>query len=115
MELKALVKKAASRKIREFFSGGMDIRFYYLRSSGFIIYTIIPNTKAQETDQRYSPFKSKFAKNLRALSDACINEDFPTSLPPWMVGLLVFGGTDPVSQFVVSESALNLVSAGKRI
>ena len=26
-------------------------------------------------------------------------------LPPWMVGLLVFGGTNPVSQLVESESA----------
>ena len=34
-----------------------------------------------------------------------LESDFPTSLLPWMVGLLVFGGTDPVSQFVVSESA----------
>jgi hypothetical protein len=77
------------------------------RTSGFIIYPSVPNTTAvtQETDQSYGPFKSKFAQNLRALSDARINGDFPTSLPPWMVGLLVFGGTDPVSQFVVSESA----------
>ncbi len=76
-------------------------------TSGFIIYPSVPNTTAvtQETDQLYGPFKSKFAQNLRALSDARINGDFPTSLPPWMVRLLVFGGIDPVSQFVVSESA----------
>jgi len=47
----------------------------------------------QETDQSYGLFKSKFAKNLKALSDAQINGDFPTSFPQWMVGLLVFGGT----------------------
>ena len=68
----------------------------------------------QETDQSYCPFKSKFAHNLKALSDARINGDFPTSVPPWMVGLLVFGGTDPVSQFVVSESAFEFgFSRGK--
>jgi hypothetical protein len=58
----------------------------------------------QETDQSYGPFKSKFAQNLKALSDARIAGDFPTSFPPWLVGLLVFGGTDPISLFVV-ESA----------
>ena len=39
------------------------------------------------------------------LQYAQIAGDFPTSFPPWLVGLLVFGGTDPISQFVV-ESAL---------
>eukprot|EP00804_Cyclotella_cryptica_P002589 CCRYP_010430-RA/>CCRYP_010430-RA protein AED:0.08 eAED:0.03 QI:0/0/0/1/0/0/2/0/413 len=88
--------------------GRLEIDFLVeARTSGFISYHSVPNTMAmtQETDQSYCPFKSKFAQNLRALSDARINGDFPTSLPPWMVGLLVFGGTDPVSQFVVSESA----------
>jgi hypothetical protein len=68
---------------------------------------MVPNTTAvtQETNQSYGPFKSKFAQILKAVSDAQINGDFPRSLPPWIVGLLVFGGTDPVSQFVVSESA----------
>ena len=63
----------------------------------------------QVTNQSYGPFKSKFAQNLKALSNARINGDFPTSLAPWMVGLLVSGGTDPVSQFVVSESAFEFV------
>jgi hypothetical protein len=35
-------------------------------TSGFIIYPSVPNTMAvmQETDQSYSPLKSKFAQNL---------------------------------------------------
>ena len=85
-------------------------------TSGFIIYPSVPNTMAvtQETDQSYGPFKSKFAQNLKALSYARINGGFPTSLAPWMVGLLVFGGTDPVLQFVVSESAFEFgFSRGK--
>ena len=65
----------------------------------------------QETDQSYGPFKPKFAQILKALSDAQINGDFPSSLPPWMVGLLVFDGTDPVSQFVCRNLHLNLVLA----
>eukprot|EP00804_Cyclotella_cryptica_P007858 CCRYP_001439-RA/>CCRYP_001439-RA protein AED:0.28 eAED:0.18 QI:0/0/0/1/0/0/2/0/291 len=74
--------------------GRLEIDFLVeARTSGFIIYPSVPNTTAvtQETDQSYGPFKSEFAQNLRALSDARINGDFPTSLPPWM--------------FVVSESA----------
>jgi hypothetical protein len=87
--------------------GRLEIDFLAeARTSGFIIYPSVPNTTAvtQETDQSYGPFKSKFAQNLKALSDARINGDFSTSFPPWIVGLLVFGGIDPVSQFVV-ESA----------
>ena len=87
--------------------GRLEIDFLAeARTSGFIIYPSVPNTTAvtQETDQSYGPFKSKFAQNLKALSDARIAGDFPTSFPPWLVGLLVFGGTDPISLFVV-ESA----------
>ncbi len=87
--------------------GRLEIEFLAeARTSGFIIYPSVPNTTAvtQETDQSYGPFKSKFAQNLKALSDARIAGDFPTSFPPWLVGLLVFGGTDPISRFVV-ESA----------
>ena len=90
--------------------GRLEIDFLVeAHTLGFIIYPSDPNTMAvtQETDQSYGPFKSNFAQNLKALSDARINGGFPTSLAPWMVGLLVFGGTDPVSQFVVSESAFD--------
>ena len=57
----------------------------------------------QESDQSYGQFKSKFAKNLKSLSHARINGDFPIS-NILMVELLVFGGIEPVLQFVV-ESA----------
>ena len=80
------------------------------RTLGFIVYPGVPNTTAvtQETDQNYGPFKTQFTKNLKKISDARIMQDLSTSLPPWLVGLLVFGGIDPVSKVVVSESAFDI-------
>ena len=31
-----------------------------------------------------------------------------TSFPPWMVGLIVFGGLDPLKNFVLEESAFKV-------
>jgi hypothetical protein len=76
----------------------------------------VPNTTAvtQETDQNYGPFKTQFTKNLKKISDARIMGDLPTSLPPWLVGLLVFGGMDPVSKVVVSESTFDVAFSKDR-
>ena len=35
-------------------------------------------------------------KNLKQLSDTRFMADLSTSLPPWLIGLTVFGGMDPV-------------------
>ena len=48
------------------------------------------------------------------MSDARIMGDLPTSLPPWLVGLIVFGGVDPVSKVVVSESAFDVAFSKER-
>ena len=69
----------------------------------------------QETDQLYSPFKSIFAQNLKALSDAQIHRDFPTSLPPWIMGLIVFGDTMQFHSLLCQNPPLNLVLARERI
>ncbi len=68
------------------------------RTLEFIVYPGILNATAitQETDQSYCPFKTRFFKNLQQLSDARIMADLSTSLPPWLIGLTVFGGVDPV-------------------
>ena len=50
----------------------------------------------------------QFVKNLKLVSYDRIMRDLPTSLPPWMVGLIVFGGMDSVSNIVVSESAFEI-------
>ena len=80
------------------------------RTLGFIIYPGVPNTTAvtQETDQSYCPFKTQFQKNLKILSDSRLIGNYSTSLPPWMVGLVVFGGTDPISGVVVLCSAFDM-------
>ena len=80
---------------------------------GFIINPGVLNTMAvtQKTDQLYGSFKSKFAQNLKALSDACISGKFPTSFLPWMVGMLFFKAR---IKFVVPECAFEFVfSKGK--
>ncbi len=62
----------------------------------------------QETDQSYGPFKTQFQKNLKILSDSRLIGNHTTSLLPWMVGLVVFGGTDPISGVVVPCSAFDI-------
>ncbi len=91
--------------------GRMEIGFLAeARTLGFIIYPGVPNTTAvtQETDQSYGPFKTQFQKNLKILSDSRLIGYYTTSLPPWMVGLVVFGGTDLVSGVVVPCSAFEM-------
>ena len=71
-----------------------------LRSSGFILFPGVPNTTAvsQETDVSYGLFKSKFRMNLTKLTDIRIENNESVSFAPWIVGLLVFGGTDPITK-----------------
>ncbi|KAL7474304.1 hypothetical protein ACHAW6_000283, partial [Cyclotella cf. meneghiniana] len=91
--------------------GRMELGFLAeARTLGFIVYPRVPNTTAvtHETDQSYGPFKTQFQKNLKILSGSRLIGNYTTSLPPWMVGLVVFGGTDPVSGVVVPCSAFNL-------
>ncbi len=80
------------------------------RTLGFIIYPGVSYTTAvtQETDQSYGPFKTQFQKNLKILSDSSLIGNYTTSLPPWMVGLAMFGGTDPISSVVVPCSAFDV-------
>ncbi|KAL7532024.1 hypothetical protein ACHAWF_009676 [Thalassiosira exigua] len=68
-----------------------------LRMLGFILYPGVPNTTAvsQETDRNYGPFKTQFRKNLDLIVQARIAAGISVSLAPWLVGLVVFGGTDP--------------------
>ena len=54
----------------------------------------------QETDQNYGYFKTQFVKNLKEVLDARIMGESTTSLPPLFVGLIAFGGNDPVSNVI---------------
>ena len=101
--------------------GRMELGFLAeARTLGFIIYPGVPNTTAvtQETDQSYGTFKTQFVKNLKILSDARLIGNDTTGLSPWMVGLVVFGGTDPISGVIVPCSASpknEIVQCGKGV
>jgi hypothetical protein len=81
-----------------------------LRASGFILFPGVPNTTSvsQETDQNYGPFKNQYAKNLDAVVEARVNQRKSTSLLAWMVCMIVFGGTDPETNFVVETLAFQV-------
>ena len=86
--------------------GQMNIKLLVeLQASGFKLFPGMPNTTAvtQETDQSYGPFKHQIVKNLDLVVEAQVNQGKPTSLLPWMVGLMVYGGNDPETNFVVEK------------
>ena len=78
----------------------------FLRFHGFILYPGVPNTTAvtQETDQSYGPFQSAVRTNLQLIIDERIRTAAPTSLLPWIVGLVVFGGEDPETGLIVGSA-----------
>ena len=78
----------------------------YLRFHGYLLYPGVPNTTAvtQETDQSYGPFQSKLRTNLEALIDERLHAEKATTLAPWIVGLVVFGGEDPETGCVVGSA-----------
>jgi hypothetical protein len=78
-----------------------------LRLRGFYLYCGVPNTTVvtQETDRNYGPFKSRFRRNLSDIVDARMDLEKSVSLQPWLVGMIVFGGTDPESGYVLTECA----------
>ena len=77
------------------------------RLLGFVLYPGVPNTTAvtQETDKNYGPFKTSFRTILDIIVQNRINAEKSTSLQPWIVGLVVFGGTDPVTKINVEKNA----------
>jgi len=77
-----------------------------LRASGFILFPGVPKTTAvsQVTDQNYGPFKTQYCKSLDVVVDERIKQKKCIQLPPWQVGLIVFGGTDPETNLVVKSA-----------
>ena len=75
----------------------------YMPFHGFLLFPGVPNTTVvtQETDQNYGPFQSAIWLNLQAIIDARIEMNKSTSLAPWMVGLIVFGGEDPDMDLII--------------
>ena len=78
-----------------------------LRLLGWYLYPGVPNTTAvsQETDRNYGPFKSQFRSNLATITDKRLEQKKSVSLQPWLVGMIVFGGTDMVTGFELTECA----------
>ena len=60
----------------------------------------MPNitTFSQETDCNCGPFKTAFHQILDVVVQNCITANKSMSLPPRIVGLVVFGGTGPESK-----------------
>lgn len=78
-----------------------------LCTSGFILFPGMSNTTAvtQETDQNYGPFnKKQYCKNLDVVVDGRIKQKQSTSLAPWQVGSIVFGGVDPETNIIVKSA-----------
>jgi hypothetical protein len=78
----------------------------YLRFHGYLLYPGVPNTTAitQETDQSYGPFQSKLRTNLETLIGKRLHAKKATTLAPWIVGLVVFGGEDPETGCVMGSA-----------
>jgi hypothetical protein len=78
----------------------------FLRFHGFILYPGVPNTTAvtQEMDQSYGPFQSAVRTNLQLIIDEHIRINAPTSLSPWIVGLVVVGGEDQETGLIVGSA-----------
>ena len=77
---------------------------------GFVMYPGVPNTTAvsQETDQAYGLFKSIFRENLDNISSDRKRLNKPLNFPPSLVGLFVFGGTDPVTNLSGYRNAFSI-------
>ena len=71
----------------------------------------MPNTTAvsQETDRNYGPFKTSFCQILDVVVQNRITANKSTSLTLWIVGLVVFGGTDPEWKKTVYRNAFENV------
>ncbi len=98
--------------------GRMELGFLAeARTLGFIIYPGVPNTTAvtQETDQSYGPFKTQFQKNLKILSDSRLIGNYSTSLPQWMVSLVMFEGQIPSPVLLFHAVHLTWVSPKNEI
>ena len=78
----------------------------YMRFNGFLLFPGVSNTTAvtQEKDQNCGPFQSDFQYNLQMIIDARIDKGKSTSLAPWMVGLIVFGGEDPETGAIIRSA-----------
>ena len=71
-----------------------------LRAKGIYLYPCVANTTAvtQETDQLFGLFKTAFRQNLNQITDDRLAMNKNATYTPRLIGLLVFGGKDPVTK-----------------
>ena len=71
--------------------------YFIIYNLGCIMYPGVPNTTAmtQETNRDYGPFKNQARVNLDIVVWERITKKVSVSMQPCLVGLVVFGGTDP--------------------
>ena len=97
--------------------GRMELGFLAeVRTLGFINYPGVPNTTAvtQETDQSYGTLKMQFQNNLKILLESRFIGKYTTSLPAWMVGLVVFRGTN-LSSVLLFHTVPSMLHSPKKI
>jgi hypothetical protein len=95
----------------------------YLCFHGFILYPGVPNTTAvaQETNQSCGPFQTAFRSNLQVIINERIAAEKTTSLAPWIISLVVFGGEDPETGLIVGPafskgfSTVNNIKAWEKV
>ena len=77
------------------------------RLLGFVLYWGVLNTAtiSHELDRNYCPFKTSFRCIMGIAVQNRIAKGELTSLPLWIVGLVVFGGKDPVMDMDVHRNA----------
>ena len=78
---------------------------------GFIIYPGVPNITdvSQDMDCNYGPFKTAFHHILDVVVKNRITANKSISLPPWIVGLVVFSLTDPEPKKAVDRYAFEYI------
>ncbi len=74
---------------------------------GFYLYPGVPNTTAvtQEKDRNYGPFKIQFRQNLGDIINVRMDKDKSVLLQAWLVGMVIFGGTNWETGFTLTECA----------
>ena len=75
-----------------------------LRLLGWYLYPGVPNTTAVS---KRPIEKGQFRSNLATITDKLLEQKKSVSLQPWLVGMIVFGGTDMVTGFELTECAFS--------
>jgi hypothetical protein len=97
-----LVLEVSSKSIKLMGGVGTTCEFAPRDLFYFLECQTLPQT--QKTDQNYGPFKTQHAKNLDHVVDAHMSQKKNMTLPPWQVGLIVFGGIDKETNTVVPSA-----------